>query len=137
MRTIFLIFLFATISLTAYSQSSQNHQVTEKPKSVDELRSIAVSYRLFATQNMWTFIKLNTRNGQMWQVQFDVQGKNRQEVHLSLLPLVTTENETNDRFTLYPTQNMNIFILLDQLDGRVWQVQWSTKAENRGVIPIN
>lgn len=137
MRTTLVIILAASLNLTAYSQINQANRSTEKQRTVDELKPVAVSYRLFPTENMWTFIKLNTRNGLMWQVQFDVQGDNRFETYLNLLPLVTTENETNDRFTLYPTQNMYTFILLDQLDGKTWQVQWSTKPENRGVIPIN
>jgi len=29
-----------------------------------------VRHRLFATKNMYTFIKLDTRNGLMWQVQW-------------------------------------------------------------------
>ena len=33
-------------------------------------------------------------------------------------------------------QNIYNFILLDQIDGRVWQVQWSFKANERFVIPI-
>ena len=137
MRTTLVVILAATLNLTAYSQINQATRSTVKQSTVDELRPVAVSYRLFPTENMWTFIKLNTRNGLMWQVQFDVQGDNRFETYLNLLPLVSAENETNDRFTLYPTQNMYTFILLDQLDGKTWQVQWSTKPENRGVIPIN
>ena len=137
MRTTLVVILAASLNLTAYSQINQATRSTEKQSTVDELRPVAVSYRLFPTENMWTFIKLNTRNGLMWQVQFDVQGDNRFETYLNLLPLVSTENETNDRFTLYPTQNMYTFILLDQLDGKTWQVQWSTKPENRGVVPIN
>ena len=95
-----------------------------------------VAYRLFPTQNMWTFIKLNTRNGQMWQVQFDLKGDNRFVANLSSEPLVTKEREVNDRFTLYSTQNIYTFILLDQLDGKTWQIQWSTDSKNRGIIPI-
>ena len=56
--------------------------------------------------------------------------------NLSSETLVTTDKEVNDRFTLYPTQNMYTFILLDQLDGKTWQVQWSTEASNRGIMPI-
>lgn len=40
------------------------------------------------------------------------------------------------RFTLYPTQNRYNFILLDQTDGRTWQVQWSTKPEEVGLWRI-
>jgi hypothetical protein len=93
-------------------------------------------YKLFPTQNLWTFIKLNTRNGQMWQVQYDTKENNRLETSLNLIPLVIKEDEINNRFTLYPTQNIYTFILLDQLDGRTWQVQWSTNAKERLVIPI-
>ena len=32
---------------------------------------------------MWTFIKLNTRDGRMWQVQYDVKGSERFEVNLN------------------------------------------------------
>jgi len=96
----------------------------------------AVTYRLFPTENMWTFIKLNTRNGQMWQVQFDVGGDNRHETYLSLKPLVSKEKEVDGRFMLYSTQNIYTFILLDQLDGKMWQVQWSLEFDERLIIPI-
>jgi hypothetical protein len=136
MKTAFTI-LFLSTFLTAFSQIRQSDlQTNEVPKTDNVITSNAVAFRLFPTQNMWTFIKLNTRTGQMWQVQFDVQGDNRYEVYLSLESLVTLDNEANDRFTLYPTQNIYTFILLDQHDGRTWQVQWSPEAKNRAVIPI-
>lgn len=94
------------------------------------------AYRLYPTQNIWTFIKLDTSNGKMWQVQFDLNGDNRFEVYLNLMPLATKSEEAIDRFELYPTQNIYNFILLDRIDGRTWQVQWSTKSENRGIVPI-
>ncbi len=97
----------------------------------------AVKFRLFPTQNMWTFIKLNTRNGKMWQVQYDVKADNRFETILNAKPLVLTENEANDRFTLYSTQNIYTFILLDQSDGRTWQVQWSIDPQSQLILPID
>ncbi len=39
-------------------------------------------------------------------------------------------------YQLFPTQNMWTFILLDQLNGKMWQVQWSMELENRGIILI-
>ena len=93
-------------------------------------------YKLFPTNNIWTFIKLNTRNGKMWQVQFDIE-ENRFETILHHKDLVSKTEERNGRFTLYPTTNTYNFILLDQIDGRTWQVQWSQKRENRGILPIN
>lgn len=84
------------------------------------------TYKLFPTQNIWTFIKLNTRNGKMWQVHFTIDNDTEDgEFVINYLPLVDEGEESNGRFTLYPTENIYNFILLDQIDGRVYQVQWS------------
>jgi len=93
-------------------------------------------YRLFATNNRWTFIKLDTVTGKMWQVQFDVQGDNRGSVVLNSQDLTSAKEDSPGRFTLYPTSNMYTFILVDQIDGRTWQVQWAMDKENRLVLPI-
>ena len=163
-----------------------------------------VRYRLFATRNKYHFIKLDTRNGLMWQVQWNTESgynfssvinnikfaksvreitelkieqykedsaywikrkeewhkkksdttltdedfyyKNEEELELYLKPKPLNESikraleiyeiERNGRFFLYPTQNMYNFILLDQVDGRTWQVQWSTEESKRLVYRI-
>lgn len=101
-----------------------------------EQRQEIMPYKLYPTSNMWTFIKLDTRNGKMWQVQFSVKGNDyRFESQLNSTPLISNGDEAG-RFELYPTQNMYNFILLDGIDGKTWQVQWSTEPENRGIIPI-
>jgi hypothetical protein len=128
------VILFSFIVLTTIISSAQTQQSAINEKNQKSL--LAVKYRLYPTQNMWTFIKLNTRNGKMWQIQFDVEDNKRFETYLNILPLVAKEREVNDRFTLYPTQNMWTFILLDQYNGKTWQVQWSIEPENRGVVPI-
>lgn len=92
-------------------------------------------FKLYPTDNMWTFIKLDTRNGKMWQVQFSIKGAEyRFETSLNTAALAT--DSINGRFELYPTQNMYNFILLDKKEGTTWQVQWSTESENRGIMPI-
>ena len=85
---------------------------------------------------MWNFIKLNTQTGEMWQVQYSINDdKNRVSVTLNKTVLVESSDKmVNGRFTLYPTQNMYTFLLLDTIDGRMWQVQWSTEDENRGIV---
>lgn len=96
------------------------------------------SYRLFPTTNMWTFLKLNTEDGRIWQVQYAINNdENRFETYLNLIPLATGSQKKPGRFTLYPTQNMWTFILLDTINGSTWQVQWSHDADNRGIIPIS
>ncbi|MFO7851904.1 MAG: hypothetical protein R6X28_05525 [Bacteroidales bacterium] len=135
---ILLIFIFV-VSSTYTRANSQNLEGTTIDSTLNEsgLTQITnVGYRLFPTENMWTFIKLNTRNGQMWQVQYDVGGDNRFETYLNFVPLVPKEKEENGRFMLYSTQNIYTFILLDQIDGKMWQVQWSIESEERLIIPI-
>lgn len=101
-----------------------------------EQRQAIMPYKLYPTSNMWTFIKLDTRNGKMWQVQFSIKGDDyRFESPLNTTPLISNGNESG-RFELYSTQNMYNFILLDGVEGKTWQVQWSTEPENQAIIPI-
>ncbi|MDF3078005.1 MAG: hypothetical protein K0S09_1894 [Sphingobacteriaceae bacterium] len=119
------------ITLTAINAFAQTPEAPSQNISTDS----TVVYRLFATKNNYMFIKLNTRNGQMWQVQWSMETKSRFETTLSDIALVNKEEEKNGRFFLYPTINIYTFILLDQINGRTWQVQWG-KEEDRLVLPI-
>jgi hypothetical protein len=127
----FTIVLSTMISL-AHAQVKSNEVTTTGTTQNNE----PVTYRLFSTQNIWNFIKLDTRNGKMWQVQWSTDSDKRFTTGLSLIPLVAKEDEKIGRFTLHPTQNSYNFLLIDQLDGRVWQVQWSIDPDKRVVIPI-
>ncbi len=127
-----LLLLVCLLSISCIRAARTPDDETPEPVRTEE----TAVYRLFPTQNIWTFIKLDTRNGKMWQVQFDVNGEKRFEVYLNLMPFALKSDEANGRFELYPTQNIYNFILLDRIDGRTWQVQWSAKSENRGLIPI-
>lgn len=95
-----------------------------------------VNFRLYNTTNMWNFIKLDTRDGRMWMVQYSLEAEDRFQYYLNYIPLAYGEDAIANRFVLRPTKNMWNFILLDQVDGRVWQVQWSTKPKNKGIWPI-
>ena len=94
------------------------------------------SYRLYPTTNMWTFLKLNTEDGRIWQVQYSFNNENRFETYLNLIPLATGSDKKPGRFTLYPTQNMFNFILLDTQLGNTYQVQWHTKENSRMRVRI-
>jgi hypothetical protein len=128
-RVVFFLIIGLT-SITAFGQSTS--EVPIQNISTDS----TVVYRLFATRNTYTFIKLNTRNGQMWQVQWGTESKYTFETTLSDISRANRDEEKNGRFFLYPTTNIYNFILLDQINGRVWQVQWGKEAD-RMVVPIN
>lgn len=129
MKTKLTTLFFVLFATTSFAQNT-----SEAPRQNISTDS-AVVYRLFSTRNMYTFIKLDTRNGKMWQVQWGFESKYRFENTLSDISRINLEDEKNGRFFLYPTTNIYNFILLDQIDGRTWQVQWG-KEEERAVIPI-
>ena len=70
-------------------------------------------------------------------VQYAVSDNNRGEVALNSKPLVDKSKEAEGRFTLYETDNIFNFILLDTYDGRTWQVQWGLNDSDRIVVPIS
>ncbi len=83
-------------------------------------------YRLFNTQNIYTLLKLDTRSGQLWQVQWG------DKEHRFVEPINDTPLAPGGkpgRFTLYATSNIYTFILLDQEAGDAWYVQWGKPGE--------
>ncbi|AWA31037.1 hypothetical protein HYN48_13620 [Flavobacterium magnum] len=127
--TFLILFVFRS-----QGQTQQNNSPVTKQTEKQVENPI---YRLFPTENYWTFIKLDTRNGKMWQVHFTItEGEFEGELILNSDSLVLTTEEVNGRFTLYPTKNMYNFILLDQMDGRTYQVQWNSDKEKRFVSRI-
>lgn len=92
------------------------------------------NYLLYPTVNMYTFLKLDTRNGKIYQVQYSMD-ENEFECVLNDRALVTDGKP--GQFALYPTTNNWTFILLDTVNGDTYHVQWSQDADKRAVIPIH
>jgi hypothetical protein len=133
MKTKFFTLIFLPLTIISFAQiqtklndAIQQKQVIESP-----------IFELFPTPNIWTFIKLDTRNGKMWQVHLSVNADGFEgQVVLNSTPLVIEEDEIKGRFTLYKTENTYNLILLDQIDGRVWQTQWNSEQEKRFISRI-
>lgn len=125
-----ILLLFVLVAMAVKAQTSNDNKIYFSPDT-------NVTYRLFKTQNMHIFIKLNTCNGTMKLVQFSTSSaRDMMQADLSDIELARGEEAKNGRFYLYPTDNFYTFLLLDQIDGRVWQVQWSTDPDNRGILRI-
>lgn len=93
-----------------------------------------MNFRLFQTNNGRTFLKLDTRNGIITHVQYSIG--DTFEYPLNTTPFAEGDDAEPGRFFLYPTENPYKFILLDQIDGRVWQVLWNLDRYSRGVWAI-
>ena len=130
MKRFFIISAFLMMFYTLSAQSITDS--TTIVRSIDEV----ARYKLYPTTNMWTFLKLDTSNGRIWQVQWSFEEDKRFETALSLYSVVWKDEEINGRFILYPTTNNYNFIMLDQINGKTYQVQWSQEPDERIVLPI-
>ena len=86
------------------------------------LQTNAQTYKFYSTKNIHNQLRLNTKTGEVQQVQDDGQAWN-------INYAVEYYGEKENRFCLTETQNMWNFILLDTYTGKTWQVQFSTKGE--------
>ena len=140
MRNILLILcLFLSFTTKAQSLESQdllrygNYQSPTPAK-----------FRLYPTSNRYTYLRLNTTNGFIDIVQYSTtNAEDRMIYPLSTSPPLMSlfgkdfgGEPTLDRYTIYPTQNVWNFLLLDQELGNVYQVQWSQDSTMRGVEEI-
>lgn len=96
---------------------------------------VEAKFRFFKTENTWNFLELDTQTGKVWQVQFSVDS-DANRVKIPINTEVLAKEGKAGRFTLYPTKNMYNFILLDQDNGKSWQVQFATD-NNQMIKPIN
>ena len=132
MKKLILIVAIALVSIA--SACAQNTSTTTRDGKQTQV--LVPGYKLFPTTNMWIFLKLDTSKGLVKMVQYSMEEKNRLEAPINYLPLASGEDAIPGRFNLYATQNMWTFILLDEVDGRTWQVQWSLDGKE-GIVPIN
>ena|ERR1700690_1103996 len=120
--------LFLSAALLASTVSALAEDAIPEPTQKAD-----VHYRLFRSKNTYTLLKLDTRTGRVWQVQWGVDQQHRFVVPINLKELA--QGGKTGRFTLYPTPNIYTFVLLDQEDGRAWQVQWGDEND-RFIVPV-
>lgn len=92
-------------------------------------------YKLYPTENLYTFLQLDTKTGEIEQVQWSLDDKN--EFSISINSLDLSLETGSGTFELYPTKNMYQFLLLDKTNGRKWHVQWGMKSSERWIRRIN
>jgi hypothetical protein len=131
MRIIFKSFVTCCLLALTGLSSAQTAQPTEVEY---EMQRIDARYRIFKTRNVWNTLLLDTQTGQVWQVQVGLKNEDRMRVALNKEVLANPAAKPG-RFTLYSSRNMYQFILLDQENGRTWQIQWSTDS-NSGIWSV-
>lgn len=137
-RSIAISLLVFSMCFTSCSNKGGKLEEIEKQVNKTALNTANTDpiYKLYPTRNMWNFLKLDTRNGKISIVQFSVEDNEKQfEYELSNKALC--KNNAPGRFMLQPTENIYNFIMLDQVSGQTYQVQWSFDEEKRFVTPIH
>ena len=126
---LFSVWAALLMSTILFAQSS------EQPLTVYPFNPDA-NYQLYPTRNRYTFLKLDTRTGEIWHVQWSTED-NEMQYPLCDSPLYESDTtRVAGRFALYPTTNWYNFILLDQKEGTVWQIQWNTERNKRIITKI-
>jgi hypothetical protein len=123
---------FLSSSIFAQNQQSKSDTLSNSPSRIEPF-----NYSIFPTNDESIFIKLDSRNGKMWQIQLFMDKSSCCETVLNSSPLVSIEHEQKGRFTIQRSNQLNYFLLLDQIDGKIYKVQWSNKEKQRYVILIN
>ena len=90
-------------------------------------------YKFYPTENIYNFLKLDTRTGRIEQVQWSLDNDKEGSTIINNEDLSWS---SGGLFELYPTQNMYQFLLLDKSNGRAWNVQWGMKDKERCIQRI-
>lgn len=93
----------------------------------------AENFAIYPTTNYFTQIELDTRDGRLWQVHTGIKEEDL-IIKYSINSIPLTAMPEPGRFMLSPTGNNYNFVLLDTVDGRTWQIQWSFDEKKRGII---
>ena len=132
MRAVLIVPAFVLMSVVE-PIAAQDQQVAVTSAPIQQ--RLDVRFRIFPTENIWTLLLLDTTNGRLWQMQYALSDSAfAGRFVINSQPLVTGTDAKPGRFTIYATHNMYNFVLLDQENGRAWQVQWSQNAKQRGII---
>ena len=137
MKKIICLALCAMVlSFTSCVDKKRDQQLFEQLSTFQQQLCDDV-FELYPTNNMWTFLKLNTITGQIWIVQWSNDRERRFTYPLSEKPLIADDDRLQTgRFSLIETNNMYTFLMLDNITGKCYQVHWSFEEDERFVIPI-
>ena len=130
-RRLFISVVCLLVGISAYSQTAVDPAKEGCQKMVR-----VPNFKLVSTENIQVFLKLDTSRGLIEMVRFGTREKDRRESTVNYYPLATGDDAVPGRFELYPTEYVRTYLLLDVLDGRTWQVEWTYDGTGE-LSPIN
>ena len=140
MKKLLLILLLGLVASTTFGQKKALNrdsilvEIRDALEDIKYLESTKDKYKMYPTENIYTFLRLNTSTGQIDQVQWSLDDEKEGYVTINAIDL--SYGVPGLHFELYPTQNMYQFILLEKSLGLMYHVQWGMGDEKRWIRPI-
>ena len=147
MKKLAIIFLSLFMAIGAFAQNKANTQSTTKIANDSTLIKIHdmlddIDYRingfdrfkLYATENIYNFLLLDTETGKIDIVQWSLDDGKEGSATINDKDL--SLDTGCGTFELYPTKNLYQFLLLDKVTCRKWHVQWGFIASERWIKRI-
>ena len=145
--------VLCALSISAQEKEKHQEEIAHLIERVDSIlqmsnlwlqyietnQSIRQRFKLYETENIYTFLQLDTKTGKIEQVQWSLDEDKEFSVSINDVDLSRFGSRyyESGSFELYPTKNMYQFILLDKEDGRKWHVQWGMDRNKRWIKRIN
>lgn len=127
----FCFLLISIISVNALLLINNQHL-----ENLEINTSLKERYKLYQTENIYTFLQLDTKTGMIKQVQWSLNPDNEFSVTINSDDLTYGSDYGSKTFELYPTQNIYQFILIDKTSGNKWHVQWGMESDERWIRKI-
>ncbi|MBR4564150.1 MAG: hypothetical protein IKO26_06850 [Paludibacteraceae bacterium] len=123
MKRLFNFFVVVVIATNLIAQEQIQFN------AVNHETNTALRYKLYPTFNMWTYLKLDTQTGRVTMLQYSTNSREEEgEIYIGIPMEVYVGSEAvNGRYELYPTTNMWTFLMIDQVNGNTYHIQWSNK----------
>lgn len=151
MKKVLLLILVLLNTTAIFSQTKQNpvmsDSIVARIDSMIQMNNIWLEqieldlslkqrYKLYQTENIYTFLQLDTKTGKIEQIQWSLDSDKEFSVAINSDDLNIGYGHGSGSFELYPTKNMYQFILLDKTSGRKWHVQWGMERLKRWIRRI-
>jgi hypothetical protein len=144
MKKIILLCFWTLITAVSFAQNNTNARqdsilevINEKLSSIKYQQTDFGRHKLYPTDNMYVFLKLDSGTGVIKLLQWSLKKSEEFEIYVNSDDLSNGYLREAGRFELYPTKNIYQFILIDTVLGSTWHVQWGFESGDRWIRKIS
>lgn len=128
MKKLFILILFYSLFI--------GFCFSEQILKTEPIQNPDAGHRIFRTDNNFIFFQLDTTTGKLWIIENNGADGTFKKHIFNSKNLAEGKTPKQGRFTMYPTWDRWVFILVDQIDGTLWKVNWSFEKEKNSLSLI-